>query len=294
MSETPIRILSCGEVLWDLFPEGARFGGAPANFACHAALLGGEVTMLSAVGGDVRGDEAVAILQGFGVDTSLVQRIADASTGSVGVRVDSAGKPRFEIHAGSAWDRIEWSAALESRVLESDAIYFGTLGQRGEVSRATIQRALTAAKAHGVLRVLDINLRQPFFDDPLIRESIALASVLKISDEELPAVASACGIAMEATPAVMLRGLLVRYQLDVVAMTCGADGALLVSPDEIIAQPGIPITVRDTVGAGDSFAAALVHGLLRRDAHEAILRKACELASAVCAQSGAVPNPSNP
>lgn len=290
MSKTPIRIISCGEALWDLFPEGARFGGAPANFACHAALLGGEVTMLSAVGRDARGGEAVAILQGFGVDTSLVLRIADAPTGSVEVSVDLAGKPSFEIHAGSAWDRIEWSAALESRIPESDAIYFGTLGQRGTVSRATIQRALRRAKDSGILRVLDINLRQPFFDDALIRESLGLANVLKISDEELPAVASACGIAMEATPAATLRSLLVRYQLDLVAMTCGADGALLVSPGEIIAQPGIPAVVRDTVGAGDSFTAALVLGLLRGNAHQDILRRACEIASAVCSQSGAVPN----
>lgn len=291
MSKTPIRIISCGEVLWDLFPEGARFGGAPANFACHAALLGGEVTMLSAVGRDARGGEAVAILQGFGVDTSLVLRIADAPTGSVGVSVDLAGKPSFEIHAGSAWDRIEWSAALESRIPESDAIYFGTLGQRGTVSRATIQRALRSAKDSGILSVLDINLRPPFFDDALIRESIGLANVLKISDEELPAVASACKIAMEATPAATLRSLLVRYQLDLVTMTCGADGALLVSHGEIIEQPGIPAVVRDTVGAGDSFTAALVLGLLRGNAHQDILRRACEIASAVCSQSGAVPNP---
>lgn len=291
MSKTPIRILSCGEVLWDLFPEGARFGGAPANFACHAALLGGEVTMLSAVGEDARGASAVGILESFRIDTSLIQHIADAPTGSVGVSVDPAGKPAFEIHAGSAWDRIEWSDALEARIQDSDAIYFGTLGQRGAVSRATIQRALTAAKACGILRVLDINLRKPFFDAALIRESIALASVLKISDEELPEVANSCGIAMEETPESTLRTLLVRYRLDLVAMTRGAHGALIVSPQEIIAQPGIPTIVRDTVGAGDSFTAALVLGLLRGHEHQAILRNACKVASAVCSQSGAVPIP---
>ena len=294
MSKTPIRIVSCGEVLWDLFPEGARFGGAPANFACHAALLGGEVTMLSAVGEDARGASAVGILESFGIDTSLIQHIADARTGSVGVSVGPAGKPSFEIHAPSAWDRIEWSDALEARIQESDAIYFGTLGQRGAVSRATIQRALSEAKACGILRVLDINLRKPFFDAALIRESIALASVLKISDEELPEVANACGISMDEEPAVMLRELIEKYQLDLVAMTRGADGALLVSPQEIIAQPGIPTTVRDTVGAGDSFTAALVLGLLRGHNHQAILRNACEVASAVCSQSGAVPIPVEP
>ncbi len=289
MSKAPIQILSCGEVLWDLFPEGARFGGAAANFACHAALLRGEVTMLSAVGEDAHGASAVGILKSFGIDTSLIQRIAGAPTGSVGVSIDPAGKPGFEIHAPSAWDRIKWSDALETRIKESDAIYFGTLGQRGVVSRATIQRALTAAKATSILRVLDINLRKPFFDAALIRESIALASVLKISDEELPEVANSCGIAMDEEPAVMLRELIEKYQLDLVAMTRGADGALLISRDELISQPGIPTIVRDTVGAGDSFTAALVLGLLRGHEYNNILRNACEIASAVCSQSGAVP-----
>jgi len=283
------RILSCGEVLWDLFPEGARFGGAPANFACHAALLGGDVTMLSAVGKDIRGDEAVTILRGFGVEIYLVQRIADAITGSVGVNVDTAGKPSFEIHAGSAWDLINWTDALEAKLSEVDAIYFGTLGQRGAVSRATIRRAMELARERGILRVLDVNLRSPFYDAALIRESIAQASVLKLSDDELSEVATACGIALDTKPEATLRSLLTRFGLHLVVMTRGAEGALFVSPNGVIDQPGIPTTVVDTVGAGDSFMAAFVLGILRGDAPEVILQKACEIASAVCSQSGAVP-----
>jgi fructokinase len=285
------RILSCGEVLWDLFPEGARFGGAPANFACHAAILGGDVSMLSAVGKDARGDEALEILNRFGIDTSLVRRDADAPTGSVGVSVDAAGKPNFEIHAGSAWDRIEWTDALEARIAEVDAIYFGTLGQRGEKSRVTIRRALGLAKARGILRVLDVNLRKPFHDAALIRESIAQASVLKLSDDELAEVAAACGVALDPKAEVTLRNLRTRFGLDFVVMTRGAKGALLVSAKDAVDQPGIPTKVVDTVGAGDSFTAAFVLGLLRGEANEVILRRACETASAVCAQSGAVPSP---
>ena len=285
------RILSCGEVLWDLFPEGPRFGGAPANFACHAAILGGEVTMLSAVGNDARGDEALAILRGFGLDTSLVQRITGAPTGSVGVSVDAAGKPCFEIHVGSAWDCIAWTDALEARVESVDAIYFGTLGQRGERSRDTIRHALSLAKERHILRVLDVNLRRPFYDAALIRESIAQASVLKLSDDELSEVAAACGNSLQAKPEATLRALLTRFALDLVAMTRGAQGALLVSADSVVDQPGIPTKVVDTVGAGDSFTAALTLGLLRGEAHGVILRKACEIASAVCAQAGAVPYP---
>ena len=287
----PPRILSCGEVLWDLFPDGARFGGAPANFACHARLLGGDVSLLSAVGNDVRGDEALAILRGFGMDISLVQRIVDAPTGSVGVRVDAAGKPGFEIHANSAWDRIAWTNALEARIAEVDALYFGTLGQRGAVSRATIRQALSVAKTRGILRVLDVNLRRPFYDAALIRDSLAQASVLKLSDDEYDQVVSACEIAVTSSREKTLRHLLKTFQLDLIVMTRGANGALLVSASEVVEQPGIPTVVRDTVGAGDAFTAAFTLGLLRGEAHEDILRKACETASAVCAQDGAVPHP---
>ena len=289
MSKT--SILSCGEVLWDLFPEGARFGGAPANFACHAALLGGDVALLSAVGQDPRGDEVLAILRRFGIDTSLIQRIAAAPTGSVGVSLNAAGKPSFEIHADSAWDRLTWTTELESRLAQVDAVYFGTLGQRGANSRATIQRVVSEAKARGIPRMLDVNLRPPFYDAALIRESIAQASLLKLSDDELPEVASACAIVIEADPVATLRALLTRFQLDLVVLTRGAEGALLVSPVDSVDQTGIPTLVRDTVGAGDSFTAAVVLGLLRGEAHEVILRKACEIAAAVCAHSGAVPNP---
>ncbi len=283
------RILSCGEVLWDLFPEGERFGGAPANFACHAALLGGDVSMLSAAGNDAHGNESLAILKSFGIDTTLVQRIADAPTGSVGVSLDAAGKPSFEIHADSAWDRVAWTSELEARIAELDAIYFGTLGQRDEVSRATIRRALSFAKEQNILRVLDVNLRRPFYDAAMIRESIALASVLKLSDDELVEVTSACGIPIAKKPEDTLRALHEQLGLDTVVMTLGAEGALMVSAEDTVHQPGILTAVVDTVGAGDSFTAAFVLGLLRGNSHQDILRKACETASAVCALSGAVP-----
>ncbi len=283
------EILSFGEVLWDLFPEGPRFGGAPANFACHAAVLGAEVSLVSAVGGDPRGQEALKILRAYGVDTSLVQSIADAQTGSVGVDLDEKGKPSYTIHEGSAWDRIAWGAELAERVGQANAVYFGTLGQRSEISRASIRRALDVAVATGVHRVLDINLREPFFDGAMIRESVEYASVLKLSDDELVQVSDACGIDPGDRGEATLRVLLERFSLDMVVLTQGADGALLVTPDDTIDQPGIPTEIVDTVGAGDSFTASFVVGMLRGEDLGKIVHDACELAAAVCAQAGAVP-----
>ena len=282
-------ILSCGEVLWDLFPDGERFGGAPANFACHAAILGGDVTMLSAVGDDRHGREAMHILRLNGIDVGLLQTISDAPTGTVGIELDTKGKPTFTIHEGSAWDHLAWTEELESHIQQLDAIYFGTLGQRGEQSRATIHRALNLAKTNNVYRVLDVNLRKPFFDDALIREAITQANVLKLSDDELPTVAVACSIVTAVEPEATLRSLLGRFDLDFVVMTRGAAGALLVTPDVTVDQPGIPTEVIDTVGAGDAFTAAFLLGLLRGEPHAKNLHKACSIASVTCSHSGAVP-----
>jgi fructokinase len=288
--KTP-AILACGEVLWDLFPDGPRFGGAPANFACHAALQGARVSLLSAVGDDARGREAVTLLTRYGVDPTWVQRRADVPTGAVTVTVDAAGKPSFTIETGAAWDFVTWTPDLAAQVAAVDAVYFGTLGQREFASRATIRRVLAEAEARGVPRVLDVNLRRPFCDAALIRESVARATILKLSDDELPEVAGACGLEPNRAPTAMLAELCQRYRLDLVALTRGADGALLVSPNATADQPGIPTVVRDTVGAGDAFTAALTVGHLRGDPLPVMARRACEIAATVCAHAGAVPEP---
>lgn len=283
------QIISIGELVWDLFPEGERFGGAPANFACHAAINGAKVTMVSAVGDDTRGQEAMQILTKFGVDTSLVQTVPDAPTGTVGVEMNTGGSHQFTIHEDSSWDQLAWTSQLAAEIKNADAVYFGTLAQRGEFARPQIRRALDEAKSAGVLRILDINLREPYFDSLLIRDSIALASVLKLSDEELDAVAQACEIPLDGGAVTMLRSLVERFDLEAVVMTRGAEGALFVTAENSIEQPGIPAEVVDTVGAGDSFTAALLVGLLHGEEMSSVLLRACEVASAVCSQPGAIP-----
>ncbi len=162
------------------------------------------------------------------------------------------------------------------------------------MSRETIRRALDLAKTAGTPRILDVNLRPPFFDAELIRESVQRSSILKLSDEELEPVAMACGVALADDPVVTLKSLRDLHDLDLVVMTRGADGALLHSSSETIHQPGVPTEVRDTVGAGDSFTAALVTGLLRGEPLAEIAANACKLAAFVCSQPGAVPELHNP
>ncbi len=278
-----------GDGLWDLFPDGPRFGGATANYACHASILGGEVFMVSGVGKDDRGQALLEVYQKHGVNTQLIQRLEEYSTGIVTVELTESGLPTFTIGENAAWDHWEWNQEIEGAIRKADALYFGTLGQRGDSARAGIRRALAIAQDQNTPRILDINLRAPFYNDSLIRESIALCSVLKVSDEELERVTQACELDSSLTSIDALGELRSNFNLDFVVMTKGAEGAVLINSPRVVRQPGEPATVVDTVGAGDSFSASMTLGLLEGKDYPQILKDACKVAAGVCSHAGAVP-----
>lgn len=293
LKNTP-RIISFGEVLWDLFPDGQRFGGAPANFACHAAALGADVSMVTTVGNDQLGRNAIEILNGYGIDTTFAPTHDSAPTGTVGVELDGNGNPTYNIHKGSAWDLLKWTVGLGQHIKQVDAVYFGTLAQRCEDSRATIRKALTFAKDAGILRVLDLNLRPPFFDEQMIRDSLEYANILKLNTEELSQVAKACEISSQENHIITLQKLVHNHGFDKAVLTRGPKGALLVTQTEVIHQEGIPTIVKDTVGAGDSLAAAFVLGVLNERPLQETLESACQVAARVCSHSGGVPDITDP
>ena len=270
-----------------MFPDGEHFGGAPANVAVHAAGLGAEALMISAVGSDDRGSEALKRLAGFGVDCSAVARLADHPTGVVRVSVDGAGLPSYEIAAGSAWDCVPWSAAVERVAQRADAVCFGTLAQRSPVSRATILRAVAATREHA-WRLFDVNLRQAYYDAGVLAESLELATAVKLNQEELPEVARLCGIG-NAPPVKQLRALCERFGLRLAALTRGASGSLLVSRHGVWGAPAPHTKIADTVGAGDAFSAALLVGVLAGRSMDEVNRRANAVAAYVCSQRGATP-----
>lgn len=282
-------VLSIGEVLWDMFPDAECFGGAPANLACQAALQGARVLMVTAVGDDDRGRAAVAMLRGFGVEVELVQTLIGRPTGTVGVALDTASRPTFTIHEHAAWDELAWTDTLAQRVSNVAAVAFGTLGQRSATTRDTIQRCLRVARDAGIHRFLDVNLRPPFVSDELIRDSVGLASLLKLSDTELPAVTRACGLPEPAGPEQQLEHFRVAYGIEAVVMTRGPRGAVAATEAGICDQPGLPTDVVDTVGAGDAFSAAFLVGWLRGQPLPQLLLQACRHATATCGHAGAVP-----
>lgn len=280
------KVVGIGELLWDVLPAGPRMGGAPANFACHASALGAEAVVISRVGADESGERLVSLLVERGVSTEGITRDPDHPTGTVNVTIGGNGQPVYEIVPDVAWDHIAMTPAIQHIVRHADAVCFGTLGQRGPVSRNAIRGLLESTPAPAI-KVFDVNLRQKFFDKSTLETSLALAGVCKLSDEELPVVSSLLGI--QGDVRAQLEQLLSRYGLKLVVYTRGAEGSVLASGTEWVEQPAFPTTVRDTVGAGDSFTAVVTMGLLRGWPLERIARSASEIAAYVCSQDGAVP-----
>lgn len=284
MSE--IAVVGIGEILWDLLPEGRQLGGAPTNFAYHTSAQGFPAVVVSAVGDDALGDDIRAQVAAWGVSTEFLAVLPDYPTGTVTVALDENGIPEYEIHTEVAWDQIAWTDSLAALAPTLRAVCFGTLGQRSPQSRATIQR-FVAATAPECLRVCDINLRQQFYSHTLLRESLELANVLKLNHDELPIVAASVGLV--GTQTELLSQLCEKFSLRLVALTRGSQGSLLVTPDSVSEHAGLSVKVVDTIGAGDSFTAALVAGLLRGDSLDRINEVANQTAAQVCQHAGGIP-----
>lgn len=280
------KLVGIGEVLWDLLPGGRQLGGAPANFAYHASALGAEARVVSRVGNDDLGREALDRLEKLGVPTDCVEVDGALPTGTVSVEVSADGQPRFTIHENVAWDRISGESAGRRAISAADAVCFGTLAQRSETSRRTI-RALLKTMPVESLRILDVNLRQHFYSPELIEESLALANVLKVNDAELPRLADM--FRLNGDERAQVAGLARRFNLRLVAYTRGGHGSLLHSEGRWSEHPGVPTKVADTIGAGDSFTAAMTVGLLAGWPLDEINQRASEVAAFVCSQPGATP-----
>jgi fructokinase len=242
--------------------------------------------MLSGVGCDDLGERGIAALESHGVDCRHVKRDPRHPTGTVTVSLSPAGDASYVFASGTAWDHLAWEPSLEGLAVRADAVCFGTLGQRSEESRRTIQRFLAAAGQ--AVRVFDVNLRQDFYSPELIRESLALANVLKLNDNELPVVAAACGVSAD-DPVAAVHELAERHGLRLAALTRGAAGSVLVADGVVSIRPAEARVIVDTVGAGDAFTAAVVMGLLGGRPLEVMHDHAARLAAFVCGHRGATP-----
>jgi fructokinase len=250
-------------------------------------MLGAKGIIVSRIGGDALGDELIGKLDALRLEKTNIQRDAAHPTGTVTVTLNEQGMPRYIIHENVAWDFIENETNLKEIASRADAVCFGSLAQRSPVSRETIRSFLDMVRKN-CLRVMDVNLRQAFFNETIIGESFQRADVVKLNDEEFPVVAEMLGIT--GTEPEILESMLDNFSLRLIALTRGENGARLISREEDSIHPGFMGTVADTVGAGDAFTAALVYGLLRGESLNRINDFANRLAAYVCTQNGGTPD----
>ena len=281
------KVVGLGEVLWDIFSGQKQAGGAPANFAYISCVLGDVGLIASRVGADDLGAEMQSQLRSRGLNTDYIQQDSERPTGTVQVHLRSDGQPLFEITEPSAWDFLEWTAEWDTLARGADAVCFGSLAQRNPRSRATIRRFL-AATTKDAIRVFDMNLRQHYYSQEILAESIASAQIVKLNDEEV-LIASRLLQAPSDDCLQFAQWLQRRFQLRLVCVTFGAKGSLLVSESSHHRHPGYRVKVADTVGAGDAFTAAMLHHFLRGSTISAISAAANRMGSLVASEAGAMP-----
>ena len=281
-------IVGMGEALWDCLPEGRKIGGAPANFAYHAAQFGFNSLAVSAIGNDELGDEIVETFNQNNLKYRL-ERV-DFPTGTVQVTLDEKGIPCYEIMENVAWDNIPYSPELEEVAKNCVAVCFGSLAQRNSVSKETINRFLDAMpESEDVLKVFDINLRQHFYCKETIENSLNKCNILKINDEELVVVSEMFGYEKALSQEEACRRILNEYNLRMLILTCGTEGSYVLTADETSFQPTPKVEVADTVGAGDSFTGSFIASILKGKTIVEAHKRAVEVSAYVCTQNGAMP-----
>ncbi len=278
------RFVCCfGEVLWDVFPDGKQIGGAPLNVALRLSSFGVDTSILSAVGKDELGDEALTYIKERGLDISYIQR-NELPTGNVPVVLDKKGSATYTIAKPVAWDNISYDEYTHNKIISVEVFIYGSLACRSELSRATLHTYLDMAS--GSFKVFDINLRAPHYEKEVLFNLMRKADLIKFNDEELPLI---CAMESKAFDTIEDQ---ISFISDVtntpsICVTLGHKGALLYQNGSFYRHTGYQVTVADTVGAGDSFLAGLIFQLLDKQTPEKALDFACAIGALVASKTGA-------
>lgn len=286
-----MRILSVGETLWDVIGPTEHLGGAPLNFAAHAQKLGHEVFLLSAVGDDQRGRRAMEMIRGRGISTDFIRVLPDQPTGTAEVELDLEGKPTFSIVRPAAYDFVELSARDVQTIseLNPEWVCFGSLYHMSShtlSSTLRLLRALPSAK-----RFYDVNLREGNWNLAAVEQLSAHSTVVKLSDVEAESLDAMVDADEEhGSLESFCRRWIDRFGCDTVCVTCGERGCAIFKDQHYRQVPGFHVEVVDTVGAGDAFSAAFVHGLSQGWDAQQIGRFANAVGALVASRPGAIPD----
>jgi fructokinase len=274
-----VRVASLGEILWDLMGGQEHLGGATFNFSVQLSRLGHDVSFISAVGDDDRGRRALETAARLGLSTKFIRTVRDAPTGTVSIILDADGQPSYVLDRPAAYD----FAALPAEPVNPDWLYHGTL-------HFMAQRIYALRHCyHDARRFYDINLRKDSYTAPLVIELLELADVVKLNDDEVIHVQQMAGTS-HASIEDFCRDFASRFQWDAVCVTRGERGCAILKGGEYVEVPGVPVKVADTVGAGDAFAAAFLHGLDQGWPAAKIGAYANRLGALVASRTGAVPD----
>lgn len=287
MSEpAPPTVVCFGEILWDILPAGLFAGGAPFNVGYHLKQLGVAPHLASAVGRDLLGDELLRRLRHWAMDLDGIARHTGLPTGYVRAALSAGGDASYEIATEVAWDQIAFGEDTLRAAVGARALVFGSLALRTSFNRAALERLLAVlpADAH---RVFDVNLRPPHDDLDLVREFAPRASLLKLNAREAARLSG--GLLAYGEEELNARALAASTGCPLVCITSAEHGAGLLVEGRWHWEPGRPVTVADTVGAGDAFLAALLLRLLHGSAPADALAFACRLGEWVASRSGATP-----
>jgi fructokinase len=278
-------IVGLGEALWDVLPDGKKLGGAPANFAYHAAQFGLDTIAISALGEDKLAEETIDALKEHNLNY-LMPRVP-YPTGTVQVTLTGDGIPTYDIKENVAWDNIPFTDEMLEIAKNARAVCFGSLAQRNVVSRENIHKFLDATPDDCV-KIFDINLRQQFYSKEVIKESLKRCNILKINDEELVLIGRMFGY-----PGLDIENkcwlILGKYNLDMLVLTCGTNGSYVFTPGQMSFQETPKVEVADTVGAGDSFTGSFVGSILNGKPVPEAHKTAVQVSAFVCTQNGAMP-----
>ena len=282
-SERPV--VGLGEILWDVFPSGRRLGGAPANFAYHAAQFGHRALVVSAVGFDRKGNDIISELARRSLPAHIDR--VPFPTGTVKADISDADSPIYTIRTRCAWSHIPFTDELLEIASAARAVCFGTLAQWNRESRGTILRFLDACPGD-CLKILDINLRQRYFTKATIRESLRRADILKLNEAELSVVTGLLGYKLAGEELLCSR-LMRSYGLKMIILTKGTDGSVIVHGGGKSFRGAPKVKTVSTVGAGDAFTGAFIGSLLNGKSIGEAHGIAVNVAAYVCTRSGAMP-----
>ncbi|HXB23069.1 MAG TPA: carbohydrate kinase [Candidatus Solibacter sp.] len=287
-----MKIISIGEVLWDVIGDEEHPGGAPFNFAAHARRLGHEVFFVSAVGKDLRGEKILDSMAETGLSTCYVRSVKNQPTGVVTVTVDSSGQPDYVIHRPAAYDFPRLTQPEVEELLSPLPIwiYYGTLQQTSSAAHDLTMSLLRSGR--DARRFYDVNLRRGCYTPELVRELMAEATVIKLNQQEVGEIANMFGDSYPAVSTLedFCRRYTAQFEWEAICVTRGDQGCAVLMGGRYVESPAYPVRVIDAVGAGDAFSAAFVHGFSANWEPAEIADFANRVGAVVASRPGAIPN----